>query len=63
MARRQARIWERVDVLAAVAAVPAAGVPVDRADQPDLLVVAQRRLAEPAAPRDVLDGESRHDCS
>src|SRR6202012_1871979 len=54
---------ERVDILAAVAAVPAAGIPVDRPDQPDLLVVAQRGLAEPAAPRDILDGESRHACS
>src|SRR6185312_15717100 len=33
------------------------------ADQPDLLVVAQCRLAEPAAPGDILDGESRHDFS
>ena len=54
---------ERVDVLAAVAAVAAAAVPVDRADQPDLLVVAQRGLAEPAAPGDILNGEGRHDCS
>jgi hypothetical protein len=54
---------ERVDILAAVAAVAAAGIPVDRADQPDLLVVAQRGLAEPAAPGDILDGESRHDSS
>jgi hypothetical protein len=54
---------ERVDILAAVAAVTTAGIPVDRADQPDLLVVAQRRLAEPAAPGDILNGESRHDSS
>ena len=52
---------QRVDILVVVAAVTAAGVPVDRADKPDLLVVAQRRLAEPAAPGDILDGESRHD--
>ena len=54
---------QRVEVLVAVAAVPAAGVAVDRADQPDLLVVAQRRLAQPAAPGHVLDGESCHDGS
>jgi hypothetical protein len=54
---------ERVDILAAVAAVSAAAVPVDRADQPDLFVITQCRLAEPAAPGDILDGESRHDCS
>jgi hypothetical protein len=54
---------ERVDILAAVAAVATPGIPVDRADQPDLLVIAQCRLTEPAAPGDILDGESRHDCS
>jgi hypothetical protein len=40
---------KRVEILVAVAAVAATGVPVDRADQPDLFVVPQRRFAEPAA--------------
>jgi hypothetical protein len=48
-----------VKVLVAVAAVPAPGVPVDRADQPDLLVIAQGGLAQPAAPGHLLD---RHRC-
>jgi predicted nucleotidyltransferase len=40
--------------------VPAVLVAVDRADQPDLFVVTKRRLAQPAAPRYLLDGESCH---
>ncbi len=59
--RAQARQrLQRVDVAFPVAAVPAARVALDRADQPDLLVVAQRRLAQPAAPGYILDGESCH---
>jgi hypothetical protein len=41
---------DHVEVLGAVTAMPAVLVAVDRADQPDLLVIAQRRLAQPAAP-------------
>ncbi len=63
MARRQASACNVIEVLLAVAAVPAAGVALDRADQPDLLVVAQRRLAQPAAPGYILDGESCHTSS
>jgi hypothetical protein len=47
---------QRIDVVLAVAAVPAAPVALDRADQPDLLVVAQCWLAETAAPGYILDG-------
>ncbi|MFZ0664129.1 MAG: hypothetical protein WAM97_00125, partial [Acidimicrobiales bacterium] len=32
----------------------------DRADQPNLLVVRQRRLAQPSAPGHILDRESCH---
>ena len=38
---------EHVEVLGPVSAVPAALIPGDRADQPDLLVIAQRRLTQP----------------
>ncbi len=51
---------QRVEVLVAIAAVPATRVALDRADQPDLLVVAQRRLTQPAAPGHILDRESCH---
>src|ERR1700722_5186989 len=47
---------QRVEILLAVPAMPAARVAPDRADQPDLFVVAQCWLAQPAAPGDVLDG-------
>jgi hypothetical protein len=47
---------QRIDVVLAVAAVPAAFVALDGAYQPDLLVVAQRWLAETAAPGYILDG-------
>jgi hypothetical protein len=47
---------QRIDVVLAVTAVPAAFVTLDRAYQPDLLVVAQRGLAETAAPGYILDG-------
>src|SRR5260370_41945533 len=47
---------KRIDVVLAVAAVPAAFVALDRAYQPDLLVVAQCWLAETAAPGYILDG-------
>jgi hypothetical protein len=40
--------------------VPAAFVTLDGTYQPDLLVVAQRRLAETTAPGYILDGESCH---
>jgi len=51
---------ERVEVLGAVPAVPAAGVAVNRADQPGLLVIAQCRLAQPAAPGHLLGRETCH---
>ena len=51
---------QRVEVLVAVATVSATGIAGDRADQPDLLVVAQRRLTQAAAPGHILDGEIRH---
>ncbi len=51
---------EHVEVLRSVPAVPAALVPGDRANQPDLLVIAQRRLTQPAAPRHVPDRQSCH---
>ena len=51
---------QRVEILLAIAAVAAARVASDRTDQPDLLVIAQRRPAQPAAPGNILDGESRH---
>src|SRR6185437_11551407 len=51
---------QHVKVRVLVAAVPAALVPADRADQPDLLVVAQRRLTQPAAPGYLLDGHRAH---
>ena len=54
---------QRVDLLLAIAAVSAARISGDRADQPDLLVVAQRRLTEPAAPGGVLNRQSCHDDS
>jgi hypothetical protein len=41
---------QRIEVLLAVPAMPATRVTLDRAYQPDLFVVAQRRLAQPAAP-------------
>jgi hypothetical protein len=50
----------RVEVLLAVAAVPVLRVALDRANQPDLFVVAQRRLTQPAAPSHILDRESCH---
>ena len=59
--RTQARQGlQRIDVILAVPPVSAALVALDRADQPDLFVVAQRWFAETAAPGYVLDGESRH---
>ena len=54
---------QRVEILVAVPAVPATRVALDRADQPDLLVVAQCRLTEPAAPGYILNGESCHTSS
>ena len=54
---------QRVDFLFAIAAVSAARITGDWADQPDLLVIAQRRLTEPAAPGCVLDRQSCHDDS
>ncbi|HEU5392142.1 MAG TPA: hypothetical protein VFV73_40250 [Streptosporangiaceae bacterium] len=51
---------ELVQVLGAVAAVPAALVAGDRADETDLLVVTQRRLAQPAAPGHVPDRQGCH---
>jgi hypothetical protein len=53
----------RIEVLLAVPAVPATRVALDRADQPDLFVVAQRRLTQPTAPGYILDGESCHTTS
>ena len=47
---------QRIDVVLALSAVPAAFVALDRAYQPDLLVVAQCRFAETAAPGDILAG-------
>jgi hypothetical protein len=49
-----------VDVVLAVPPVPAARITGDRTYQPDLFVVAQRRLAQPGAPGYVLDSESCH---
>ena len=54
---------QRVDLFFAIAAVPAARIAGNRADQPDFLVVAQRRLTEPGAPSCVLDCQSCHDVS
>ena len=51
---------QRVDFLLAIAAVSAARITGNRADQPDLLVVAQRRLREPAAPGYILNCQSCH---
>jgi hypothetical protein len=51
---------QRVEVVLAVAPVPAAFVALNRAYQPNLLVVAQRWLAETAAPGYILDGQSCH---
>ena len=48
----------RVEVLVTVPAVPATRVAGDRADDPDLLVGAQCRLTQPAAPGHILDRES-----
>jgi hypothetical protein len=44
--------------LVTVPAVPATRVAGDRADDPDLLVGAQCRLTQPAAPGHILDRES-----
>jgi hypothetical protein len=54
---------QRIEVLLAVPAVPATRVALDRAYQPDLFVVAQRRLTQPAAPGYILNGQSRHTSS
>ena len=54
---------QRVEILLAIAAVAAARVAGDRTDQPDLLVIAQCRPAQPAAPGNILDGESRHEAT
>ena len=51
---------QRVDFLFAIAAVSAARITAYRADQPDFLVITQRRLAEPAAPGCVLDCQTCH---
>src|ERR1700679_1814280 len=51
---------QRVDFLLAIAAVSAARITGNWADQPDLLVIAQRRLTEPAAPGCVLDRQTSH---
>src|ERR1700677_2091982 len=62
--RAQARQnLQRVEILLAITAVAAARVAGDRTDQPDLLVIAQRRPAQPAAPGNILDGESRHEAT
>src|SRR5271167_1376031 len=54
---------QRVDFLLAIAAVSAARISGNWANQPDLLVIAQRRFTEPAAPGCVLDRQSCHDDS
>lgn len=51
---------QRVEILVAVAPVPAARVAGDRADQPDIFVVAQRRLTQPAPSSHLLDGQCWH---
>ena len=54
---------QRVEFLFAIAAVSAARITGNWANQPDLLVIAQRRLTEPAPAGCVLDCQSWHEAS
>jgi hypothetical protein len=52
-----------IEVLFAVTPVPAFDIAKDRADQPYVLVIAQRGLTQPASPGHILNRESCHGCS